>query len=128
MSTPAPITPIGGAPERKSDEILKRLVDRRATLKADAEYITDEIETIDAQLIELLGGEVGTHQVGQTKVEVREYSRLDTGWIEDEYPATAYPQLYKTTTAVDSAAVKKQFAPAVLDEHKVRGAKSIVIR
>lgn len=128
MSTPAHITPIGDAPARKSDEIAQRLVDRRTTLQADAEYITGELKAIDAQLLELLGGEVGTHQIGQTKVEVREYSRLDTGWIEDEYPAAAYPQLYKTTTTVDAAAVKKQFAPAVLDEHKVRGAKSIVIR
>lgn len=121
----APIIPIDTP--RKSDEIAQRLVERRATLKADAEYIAGELEAIDGQLLELLG-EVGTHQVGQTKVEVREYSRLDTGWIEDEYPAAAYPQLYKTSTAVDAAAVKKQFAPAVLEEHKVTGKKSIVIR
>lgn len=127
MSTPAPITPIdANAP--KSLEIKERLLDRRATLKADMEYMQGEIEQIDSQLIELLGGEVGTHEIGNTKVEIREYSRLDTKWIESEYPADQYPQLYKTSTAVDAAAVRKQFAPAVLDEHKVRGAKSVVVK
>lgn len=127
MSTPAPITPIGtNVP--KSLEIKERLVARRATLKADLEYMQGEVEQIDSQLLELLGGEVGTHDIAGTKVQIREYTRLDTKWIETEYPAAQYPQLYKTTTAVDAAAVKKQFAPTVLDEHQVHGAKSIVIK
>jgi hypothetical protein len=127
MSNPAPITPIDtNVP--KSLEIKERLVARRATLKADLEYMQGEIEQIDSQLLELLGGQVGTHDIAGTKVQIREYTRLDTKWIETEYPATQYPQLYKTTTAVDNAAVKKQFAPSVLDEHQVRGAKSIVIK
>lgn len=127
MSNPAPITPIDQAAP-KSLEIKERLVARRAVLKADVEYITGEIQAIDGQLLELLGGEVGTHEIGDTKVQVREYSRLDTAWIETEYPQAQYPQLYKTTTAVDAAAVKKQFAPQVLEEHQVRGAKSLVVK
>lgn len=128
MSIPAhaPITPISSP--RKSDEIAQRLIERRATLRADAEYITGEIEAIDSQLLELLGGEVGTHDVAGTKVEIREYSRTDLKWIETEYPAAQYPQLYKVTTAVDGDAVKRQFAPAVLAEHKVTGKKSVVVR
>ncbi|AVL96905.1 MULTISPECIES: hypothetical protein [Microbacterium] len=127
MSNPAPITPIDtNVP--KSLEIKERLIARRATLKADLEYMQGEVEAIDAQLLELLGGEVGTHDIGGTKVQVREYTRLDTKWIETEYPPSQYPQLYKVTTAVDAAAVKKQFAPAVLEEHQVHGAKSIVVK
>lgn len=127
MSNPAPITPIDtNVP--KSLEIKERLVARRATLKADLEYMQGEVEQIDSQLLELLGGQVGTHDIAGTKVQVREYTRLDLTWIETEYPAPQYPQLYKTTTAVDAAAVKKQFAPTVLDEHQVRGAKSIVVK
>lgn len=127
MSNPAPITPIDtNVP--KSLEIKERLIARRATLKADLEYMQGEVEQIDSQLLELLGGEVGTHDIAGTKVQIREYTRLDTKWIETEYPAAQYPQLYKVSTAVDAAAVKKQFAPAVLDEHQVRGAKSIVIK
>lgn len=121
----APITPIKGP--RTSEQILEALVGRRATLRADQEFITGELESIDAQLIELLGT-VGVHDVAGTKVEVREYSRTDLAWVEAEYPAAQYPQLYKTSVAVDGAAVKKQFAPAVLEQHKVRGAKSVVIR
>lgn len=127
MSNPAPITPITpSAP--KSIEIKERLVARRAILKADAEFIGGELAAIDAQLIELLGGEVGTYDVGDSKVQIKEYSRLDTAWIEEQYPQAQYPQLYKTTTSVDAAAVKKQFAPAVLEEHQVRGAKSVVVK
>jgi hypothetical protein len=127
MSNPAPITPIDtNVP--KSLEIKERLLAKRATLRADAEYIAGELAAIDGQLIELLGGEVGTYEVGDAKVQIKEYSRLDTKWIETEYPAAQYPQLYKTSTAVDAAAVKKQFAPTVLDEHQVRGAKSVVVK
>lgn len=127
MSNLAPITPIDtNVP--KSLEIKERLVARRATLKADLEYMQGEIEQIDSQLLELLGGQVGTHDIAGTKVQVREYTRLDLKWIETEYPVAQYPQLYKTMTAVDAAAVKKQFAPTVLDEHQVRGAKSVIVK
>jgi len=127
MSNPAPIIPIDSTAP-KSLEIKERLVARRATLKADMEYMQGEIEGIDSQLLELLGGEVGTHDIAGTKVQVREYSRLDTAWIEAQYPQAQYPQLYKTATSVDAAAVKKEFAPAVLAEHQVRGAKSVVVK
>ena len=125
MSTPAPITPIRQAEQRKT-QTTAELVAERASLTADLEHIAGRVAEIDAQLTDRLP--VGTHDVDGTKVQVREYSRLDTAWIESEYPREQYPQLYKTTTGVDAAAVKKQFAPAVLEEHQVRGAKSVVIR
>lgn len=124
MSMPAPVIPIE---PRKSDQIIVRLLERRATLKADAEFITGEVEQIDSQLLELLGT-VGTHDVAGVKVEVRQYTRQDTKWIEEEYPVDQYPQLYKVTTAVDPEAVKREFAPAVLDAHKVHGKKSVVVK
>lgn len=127
MNNAARITPIDQAAP-KSLEIKERLVARRATLQADLEYMKGEVAVIDSQLLELLGGEVGTHDIAGTKVQVREYTRLDTAWIETEYPPSQYPQLYKVTTAVDNAAVKKQFAPQVLEEHQVRGAKSVVVK
>lgn len=126
MSTPAPIIPIR-EPEARKQQTNSELVGERASLKADQEHIAERIAQIDAQLLDRLDT-VGTHDVDGTKVEIREYSRLDTAWIESDYPASQYPQLYKTTTGVDLAAVKKQFAPAVLDEHKVRGAKSVVVK
>jgi hypothetical protein len=125
----APIVPISPVePASASAVILKRLVDRRATLKADAEYIAGEIEALDGQVIELLGGQVGTHDVDGTKVEIREYSRTDYKALEAKYPAAEYPQLYTTVTALDQGVVKKQFAPAALDEFKVTGKKSVVIK
>lgn len=127
MSTPAhaPITPIREG--RTSDQILAGLIERKTTLAADVEYIAGELAAIDGQIIELLGS-VGVHDVNGTKVEVKEYSRTDLKWIEVEYPADQYPQLYKTTTAVDGEAVKREFAPAVLARHKVTGKRSVVIR
>lgn len=124
MSTPAPITPINQAKQKQ--QANEEHVAERASLKADAEHITERIAQIDAQLTERLP--VGTHDIDGAKVQVREYSRLDTEWIAAEYPQEQYPQLYKTTTGVDLAAVKKQFAPAVLEEHQVRGAKSVVVK
>lgn len=124
MSTPAPITPINQAKQRH--QTTEELVADRASLKADAEHIAERIAQIDALLTERLP--VGTHDIDGVKVQVREYARLDTDWIATEYPQEQYPQLYKTTTGVDLAAVKKQFAPAVLDEHQVRGAKSVVVK
>lgn len=129
MSNPAPITPIRpDQPARQSDAIMQRLLERRATIKADQEYLAGELEAIDGQLIELLGGEVGTHDVDGTKVEIREYSRTDYAALEKQYPAEQYPALYETKTTLDQAVVKRQFAPAALDAFKVRGKKSVVVK
>jgi hypothetical protein len=130
MSMPAPITHIrpDDAGLSKSDAIAKRLLKRRATIKADQEYLTGELEAIDGQLMELLGGEVGTHEVAGTKVEIREYSRTDYGAIAKRYPVGEYPQLYRTEPTLDQDVVKREFAPAALDEFKVRGKKSVVVK
>lgn len=129
MSTPAPITPIRqDQPERQSDVIAKRLIERRATLAADREFISGEIDAIDAQLLDMVAGQVGTHELGGSKVEVREYSRTDYAALGVKFPAAEYPQLYETKTTLDQAAVKREFAPAALDEFRVKGKKSVVIR
>ncbi|HEY9310261.1 MAG TPA: hypothetical protein VIP82_20855 [Microbacterium sp.] len=130
MSTPAPITPIRAdeAGLSKSDAIAKRLIERRATLEADREFITAELDALDAQLLDLVGGVVGTHELGGSKVTVREYSRTDYAAVEAKYSAAEYPQLYETKTALDQAAVKREFAPAALEEFKVRGKKSVTVK
>lgn len=111
-SAPAPVT-------------LTELVARRASLKADAEYIAGELAAIDGQLLEQL--DVGTHDVDGTKVQVREYSRISYPSVEKDYPQSEYPDLYVTKTSIDQAAVKKAFAPSALEQYKVVGAKSVVI-
>ena len=123
MSTPAPATPITQKQDAQASA-LEQLVARRVELKADAEYIAEQIEQIDAQLIDLLGT-VGTHDVAGTKVQIREYSRTDLKKLAADYPADQYPALY--ATSLDSAAVKKQFAPAALEQYVVHGKKSVVI-
>lgn len=122
MSLPAPITPISqsGMPE----PTVKQLIDRRVTLKADAEYIQGELDAVDAQLIALLGT-VGTHDVDGVKVQVREYSSTDKARLQADYPAAQFPQLYELT--LSTAALKREFAPAALDAYKVTGKRSVVI-
>lgn len=121
----APITPIREA-ARVKEQSDGDLVAERASLKADVEHINDRIAQIDAQLIDRLG--VGTHSVDGTKVEIREYSRMNNAALEAAYPAAQYPDLYTTKTALNSDAVKRQFAPAALEQFKTRGAKSVVIK
>ncbi|MFI8593754.1 hypothetical protein ACIGCK_04900 [Microbacterium sp. NPDC078428] len=117
----APVTPIKTVPT------AAELLERRAALRADAELIQDELEQIDAALIIRLDT-VGVHDVDGTKVEIREYSRTDYKALEAAYPVAEYPQLYRTEPSLDQAAVKKEFAPAALDEFKVRGKKSVVVK
>jgi len=124
MSMPAPI-PHPASLSAMAPDSLAELVARRVALKADAEYIKDEVEAVDAKILAQL--EVGTHDVDGTKVQVREYSRLSLPEIEKDYPAEQYPDLYVTKTALDQGAVKKAFAPSALEQYKVRGAKSVVI-
>lgn len=122
MSMPAPITPI--EPNQNAEVTNEDLLARRATLKADQEYIADELERIDAELIRRLG--VGIHQVGDQKVQVREYTRTDPKAIAADYPVGEYPLLYDM--ALDMDAVKKQFSPAALEQYTVRGKKSVVVK
>lgn len=125
MSTAhAHITPI--TQQTAKAATLEELVAERANYKADMEYITEQIERIDAALILRLG--VGTHDVGDSKVQVREYTRTDYAALAEKYPAGEYPQLYKVEPTLDQAAVKAQFAPAALDEFKVTGKKSVTVK
>ncbi|OIU88636.1 hypothetical protein [Microbacterium sp. AR7-10] len=127
MSMPAPIPhPAMAATQAPAAEAsLPELVARRVALKADAEYIKDEIEAVDAKILAQL--EVGTHDVAGTKVQVREYSRLSLPAVERDYPAEQYPDLYVTKTSIDKGAVEKSFVPNALEQYKVRGAKSVVV-
>jgi hypothetical protein len=106
---------------------LSEILAQRAVYKADAEYIAEQIERLDAVILDRLV-DVGTHDVDGMKVEIREYSRTDYKALEERFPAEAYPQLYATVTSLDQGAVKKEFAPAALDEFKVRGKKSVVVK
>jgi hypothetical protein len=123
MSVPANnVTPL---PTAKAAPTLAELLEQRATLCADIEYIADQVEQIDAQLIARLDT-VGTHDVDGVKVQIREYSRTDLKRLAADYPAEQFPQLYELTVSAD--AVKREFAPTVLDGYKVTGKRSVVIR
>lgn len=111
----------------RSEATLAELLNARTTYQADLEYIGEQVAAIDAILIDRLGT-VGTHQVGDVKVQVREYTRTDLAAIERDYPAGQYPGLYVTKTTIDPAAVKKAFAPDALAQYTMHGKKSIVVK
>lgn len=125
MSIPniAPVTPIPTATAPTDEDLVRR----RAELAADAEYIAEQIAEIDAALLDRFPG-TGTHDVAGVKVQIREYSRTDYAALAAQYPAADYPALYSTDPVLDQTAVKKSFAPAALDEFKVTGKRSVVIK
>ncbi|WP_159622707.1 hypothetical protein [Ruania rhizosphaerae] len=94
----------------KTDADIKALTDRKAELKA---LIADELDE-------------GKHPFGEYDAVVTCPMRLDTAALAKDYPITQHPNLYKAS--LDTAEVKKRFAPAALDEYRSPGAKVVTIR
>ena len=93
---------------------LRPLQEQEAALKAE----------IRSNLASLGPGEylAGDHLVvaGATR-------RIDNTRIEERYPVTEHPELYKLV--VDTAAVRKNLAPAVVDDlMKIAGDLAITVR
>lgn len=92
---------------------LVALAEEAVTLNAQAEQIKERLDEIKAILVNEAGA--GTHTLGVHKVQIRAgVRRLNTSRLTATYPADQFPQLYKN--AIDTAAVKNQFAPAALED------------
>jgi len=95
-------------------EQLGPLREREAALKAE----------IRSNLASLGPGE---YLAGDHLVVAAATRRLDPKLIEQDYPATTHPQFYKLT--VDTAAVRRELAPAAVDEHmRIAGDMAITVR
>lgn len=99
------------APTTTTDLIA--LADEASTLTAQAEQIKERLDTIKTILVNNAG--TGTHTLGAHKVQIRVgVRRLNSSRLTAAYPADQYPQLYKQ--AIDTTAIKNQFAPAALED------------
>lgn len=91
----------------------EQLVLEAVKLQAEAEAIKERLDTIKTILVTERGA--GTHTIGAHKVQIRAgVRRLSSTRLTQAYPAEQYPTLYKT--AIDTNAVKNQFAPAALED------------
>ncbi|MFD2839355.1 hypothetical protein ACFSYH_02055 [Populibacterium corticicola] len=123
MTTP---TATEQAPEASEATIRREQLVREAVkLQAEQEAIKERLDTIKTILVTDLGS--GTHEVGEHKVQVREGTRrLSSTRLTKAYPADQYPQLYKT--AIDTAAVKANFAPVALEDFYDVGAATVTFK
>ena len=92
--------------------------------------IRSQMEPLEARAKDiektLRGAPKGTHYLGGGVVTVSTNARLDTKALAAQYPPDQYPQLY--TQTLDTDAVKKAFAPNVLESFKVEGDPRLTVK
>ena len=109
---------------QSTDITVDELVLRRVELDAIIARANEEKQTINLQLIEELGE--GTHEHAHARIMISRRGTLDAKKLETAFPAEQYPQLYTQKLSTDD--VKKQFAPAALEQYKSYSAPSVTIR
>jgi len=95
---------------------LADLADRLAQVQEQLAPLRDLETALKAEMrstLATLGP--GEYQAGNHVVVAGATRRLDQTLIQEHYPATTHPQFYKLT--IDTAAVRRELAPAVIDEH-----------
>ena len=114
----------------QSDEQLKTLLlDRQAAriieLQDEIDTRQQEIDHLKAMILDTLPE--GTHHTPTgRKVTIRKApARLDTSRLQADYPADAYPQLYKRT--LDTANVRHEFSPQALTAYEKTGRPTVTV-
>lgn len=102
------------------------LVLQRVHIDDQIARLQEQKELVNAQLINQLGD--GTHPTKHAKIVISRRGTLDAKKIEAAYPADQFEQLYTTSTKLDTAKVKKEFAPAALESFKTYSAPSVTIK
>lgn len=113
-------------PAQATEQHVDEWVLRRVELDEIIARANEEKQTLNTQLAEKLGD--GTHETRHAKVVVSRRGTLDQKRLEADYPATEYPQLYATTTRLDTGSVKDAFAPSALEQYKTYSAPSVTIK
>lgn len=118
VTTPAPAAP-AAVPTDAELRVLGEEYVNLLELKADLEQRMGEIQDVFRAL------PFGAHMAGDhLKLSVQHNIRRDDAKFMSEYPYEAFPHLYKP--AIDSAVVKREFAPADLEAFQIEGAPKIV--
>lgn len=88
--------------------------------------VAPDLARIDEIKKLMRGLDYGTHDVAGLKVSVARNSRLDAAAFAAKYPVLQHPGLYKS--APDSAAIKKNLAPAEIETLSVAGEPRVTIK
>ena len=105
------------------DQLALELTKRKETITAE----TERVKQIEAELRRRLPAGKTT-MLGSTRVTVKNGARrLNTSRFEAAFPADTWPGLYRTETKPDTAAIKDQVAPAVLEAANVHDIGTPVI-
>lgn len=104
---------------------LEQLVLEDAKLAESEDAIKERRAQIRARLAKVL--DAGTHDLAGHKVVVSQPGRLDAKALERDFPVAQHPEMYEAK--LSTSAVRKQLAPAVLEEkYTTHGAKQVSIR
>lgn len=93
--------------------------------------LQDRVATDTARMDEIkkvLRGDlsIGSHAIAGLTVQVARNARLDADRFTTEYPVLEHPQLYKSVP--DPAAIKRNLAPAVIEQLQVEGEPRLTIK
>lgn len=79
-----------------------------------------ELQTLFREHLDL-----GPHLAGDAKVSIQRNVRRDDKAFEAAYPFEQYPDYYKAS--IDTATIKRELAPAVLDRFQILGDNKVVV-
>lgn len=68
----------------------------------------------------------GSHEIAGVTVSVQPNRRIDPGLFEDRYPVAKWPQFWKP--GVNTTQVRKQLAPAEIEELSTEGEPRVVLK
>lgn len=103
--------------------IHEDLVREYAALRDDLERITARKKEIEKALRDL---DYGSHDIAGVTIQIQHNRRLDPALLEDRYPVAKFPHFYRPS--VNTAQVRKQLAPAEIDELSKEGDKKVLLK
>lgn len=112
------------SPATATDQHVDQWVLRRVELDAIIARANEEKQLLNGHLIEKLG--LGTHEHAHARITISRRGALDAAKLEAAFNPEQYPQLYVQKLSTD--AVKKNFAPAALEQYKSYSAPSVTIK
>lgn len=111
-------------PALATEQHVDEWVLRRVELDAIIARATEEKQALNGSLIEALGD--GTHETKHARVMISRRGVVDKTKLAADYPADQYPALYEAGISTD--AMKKQFAPAALEQYKSYSAPTVTVK
>lgn len=92
-------------------------------LQAVAAKTKARMEEIQATLRDCM--DLGPHLAGAAKVSIQRNVRRDDAAFMAVYPFESFPDYYKP--AIDSATIKRELAPAVLERFQIVGENKVIV-